>query len=494
MLEWFDISKRFGAVTALQGVSFSIAPGSVGGILGENGAGKSTLMNILFGLLHPDAGSLRVDGRGVMVRSPRVARRLGLGMVHQHFKLVDTLSVLENIALAVGRGPGLIPRRRLGRQVQHWADQLGWRLDLTEPVGRLTVGQQQRVETIKALCAGGRWLILDEPTAVLTPQETENLLDSLRALAYQGMGVIFISHKLAEVRQICAQVLILRHGRTVYAGATAGLSVQAMAQKMIGRSLEPLTRAASGAGPSPQPRLELRAVCAGGGRRGGETLQRVNLSLQAGEIHGIAGVAGHGQDLLVRCLLGALRPTSGEVWLDPALGHWRHRVWPGACIPEDRRREGLIETLSVQSNLMLKDYRRRPFSVLGVCRFARWRQRATELVERFDIRCRDLSAPVGTLSGGNQQKVVLARELADTPPLILAVNPTRGLDVGATQFVLRQLLAARYAGAAILLIHSDLDELLSISDRVSVLYQGRLQATAWPAASRDDIGRLMLGV
>jgi simple sugar transport system ATP-binding protein len=348
------------------------------------------------------------------------------------------------------------------------------------------------------LKAGLRTLILDEPTAVLTPQETGELFAALRSLRDGGAAVVFISHKLNEVRQICDDVAILRRGKLVHAGAAAELSAEAMAEKMVGVRVEipTLSRSAPADDPRP-PSATARAEQLSLQHISTELLKDASLSLRAGEILGIAGVDGNGQSHLAQVILGARLAASGEVQLAgaPAGRAIRERLEKIAFIAEDRQKEALVLPLSVQDNLMLKDYRQGGFNTLGWLRFAAWRTQSRKLMEQFDIRAGSPASAVGRLSGGNQQKVVLARELHGTDkPVVLAVNPTRGLDVGATAFVMQKLLEARARGAAVLLIHSDLDELLAVSDRVAVMFNGRLTQTNWPQTTREAIGRLMLGV
>jgi simple sugar transport system ATP-binding protein len=497
VIELRQISKRFGPLCALDDVSLRIAPGEVLGLLGENGAGKSTLMHILFGLLRPTTGTILAGGRPAAIGSPRAAQRLGIGMVHQHFKLVPTLTVAQNLSLFLkGR------RAVLRREAEALLERLRWTLPMDACVDRLTVGQQQRVEILKALLGmerfgGGkgmpRTLILDEPTAVLTPQEATELFGAVRALRDAGTGVVFISHKLGEVRTLCDRVAILRRGRLVHEGAATELDAETMAEKMVGAAVA-LPRLARDKEKARGPAvLEVAGLSAG-------MLREASLQVRTGEIVGVAGVDGNGQSDLARAILGMIEPRAGEVTTcgRPA-GGVRERVERIACIAEDRQREALVLPLSVEDNLLLKAYRRRPFSVMGWLRFGRWRRQARALVSGFDIRCHSPTDTVGRLSGGNQQKVVLARELAALPgapakPVVLAINPTRGLDVGATAFVLQKLLDARSAGAGVLLIHSDLDELLAISDHVLVMYGGRLTDSGYPRAGKEEIGRLMLGL
>jgi simple sugar transport system ATP-binding protein len=506
MIRLEGISKSFAGVPALSGVSLEARAGTVHGLLGENGAGKSTLMNILFGLLQPDAGTIAVAGTAVRIASPRAAQRLGIGMVHQHFKLVPTLSVLDNLALALMPGLGVVPRAALAQRIAALAGSLGWRVDAAERIERLSVGQQQRVEILKALAMGGglagaaaappRALILDEPTAVLAPQEVDELIPALRRLAAAGSAVILISHKLAEVERACDEVSVLRRGRLVHSGPLAGLSRDQLAHHLVGAPVE-LPARQSRPAPAEAPTgivfdrvgvTSARAAAGGGAPR----LEDVSLTVRAGEIVGIAGVDGNGQGPLAEVALGLLAPDTGRVAVAAPL----RRL---GVIPEDRHGQALVLPLTVTENLLLKDHREPRFSAVpwllgGWLRLRAWRDHARALVERYDVRIAGLDQRVEALSGGNQQKLVVARELHDHPRVIVAVNPTRGLDLGATAAVLGRLVAARDAGAAVLLIHSDLDELLAVADRVLVLYAGRLTASAWPQTDRAAIGRLMLGL
>ncbi len=498
MLTLENISKAFGRVQALNNISLVIAPGCVQGILGENGAGKTTLMNILFGLIRPDRGQIRLSGQVIAVRSPRVAQKMGIGMVHQHFKLAPALSVTENLALAVGRNFGLLHRAYFRQRITEMARRLHWAVDPDSVVGHLNVGQQQRVEIIKALLGGGKILILDEPTAVLTPQEVDELIPAVRSLARAGITVIFISHKLSEVTRMCDRIAVLRRGEMVFAGPTNELSAEEITQRMLGTQSALPMMGASSAAPGPI-RLQLSRVCCPvPGTHGVKPLlDNINLSVCAGEIVGIAGVEGNGQTSLIDAILGSLMIRSGVIALNGQdmrhLADFR-RARQFACIPEDRQSQGLVLSLSLTANLMLRSYRNPEFSRFGLRRLTAWRAQAAALIRSFDIRCAGVDVPIQSLSGGNQQKALIARELHGNPPVILAINPTRGLDVGATAFVLQQLAAARQRGAAILLIHSDLDELLSLSDRVMVMYAGQLLPTNWPAVDRAAIGRMMMGV
>ncbi|HMD53782.1 MAG TPA: ABC transporter ATP-binding protein, partial [Phycisphaerae bacterium] len=453
-------------VQALSDVGLEIQSGEIHGILGENGAGKSTLMNILFGLLQPDNGEIFLDEKPVHIRSPLIAHRYGIGMVHQHFKLVGSLSVLENVALAAGHGLFSLHRAKLTKQILNWADKLHWNIDVNRRIRDLAVGEQQRVEVIKALVMGGRILILDEPTASLTPQEVSALLESLKFLAHtQSISIIFISHKLAEVQSVCDKLTILRRGSVAYSGLLDTLTAADIARYMIGSEVQmpQLDRVQNAERTITRgnPILHIESLTLEQKRRGRPQLSNVNLHVNAGEIVGIAGVDGNGQLELFNCIVGRVLPTKGNIKIEKRSPDAPlYRIL--GCIPEDRQHDALVMPLSIRDNLLLKDHRARPFATWGVRRLSQWRKRALDLASRYDIRYGNIEDPVASLSGGNQQKTVLARELDESPTLILAMNPTRGLDVGATAFVMHKLLDARKSGTGILMVHSDLDELLAI--------------------------------
>lgn len=535
-LQLTGITKRFGPLVANDGISLRVAPGEVLALLGENGAGKSTLVNILFGHYVADAGSVEVFGRRLPPGDPRAALAAGVGMVHQHFTLADNLSVLDNILL--GTEPLWQPfsRRKAARaRVLETATQFGLVLRPEARVADLSVGERQRVEILKALYRGARILILDEPTAVLTPQEAEALFNTLAGMVAQGLAVIFISHKLDEVLRVSHRVAVLRAGRLVAERPAAGTAKAELAELMVGRRVDMPRRATSAAGAAdaaaaqtaagqaagqaqvaqppgaaagPEPVLELRDVfVAGPGGR--PLLQQLNLTVHAGELVAVAGVSGNGQVALAELLSGLRAATSGMVSLSGRVMPARPRDWVAARvarIPEDRHAEGVVGDLPVWENAVSERLHTLAFSRWGVVRRQAARRAAEALVQRFDVRLGGLDVPTRSLSGGNMQKLVLGRALAvgqssagdgaqdAGPVLIVASQPTWGLDVGAVAFVHRCLLEALAAGAAVLMISEDLDEIFALADRIAVMHQGHL-GPARPAAewSLGEIGLAMAG-
>ncbi|BCR03443.1 sugar ABC transporter ATP-binding protein [Desulfuromonas versatilis] len=470
-----DITKRFGPLIANDAICLDLAEGEVLALLGENGAGKTTLMNILFGHYVADAGTVEVFGQELPPGKPRAAIEAGVGMVHQHFTLADNLTVLENVVLGTERL--FTPRQDLkgaARRLRELGREFGLEVDPRARVRDLSVGERQRVEILKVLYRNARILILDEPTAVLTPPEVDSLFLTLRRLVGRGLAVVFISHKLAEVMAISDRVAVLRGGRVVHETGIDETSREALAEAMVGREIPKPKRVPLNPG---KPLLGLDGVTVRG-EHGKVHLQEASLDLREHEILGIAGVSGNGQAQLADLLCGLLGPDEGRMTLaDGALlkpsprAMVRHGI---GRIVEDRNGTGLIGDMTITENLASESYREKRFSRFGLLRFAALREHAGRLVREFDVRCPGISAPVRKLSGGNMQKLVLARVLARNPSVILAHQPTWGLDVGAASYVHSQLLAARERGAATLLISEDLDELLQLSDRIQVIYHGRL--------------------
>jgi general nucleoside transport system ATP-binding protein len=494
------ITRRFGDLVANDGISLTLHRGEILALLGENGAGKTTLMNVLFGHHVADAGSIEVAGPDGVLRplrpgTPRAALDAGIGMVHQHFTLADNLSALDNIVLGTERLLRPLRRRAAARvKLASLMRRSGLTVALDAPVRALSVGERQRVEILKALYRDAKILILDEPTAVLTPQEIEELFAILKGLAAAGLAIIFISHKLAEVLALCHRIVVLRAGRVVAGLARDEADRARLAELMVGRPIPPTVREPLAAG---RPVLELAGVAVDDAH-GRPLLREVELTVREREVVGIAGVAGNGQAGLSGLLSGLLHPAEGQVRLrgrdagawDPA----RFVAERVARIPEDRQRHGVVDEMSLWENLALTDRRRPEAQRFGWLRRAALRARAGAIMAAYDVRAAGPGAPIRTLSGGNMQKLILGRELEREPAFILADQPTRGLDVGAVADVHRRLLAARARGAGILLVSEDLDELLVLADRIAVLYRGRLSA-ALPTEQLDvrRLGLMMGG-
>ena len=494
-VEMRGIVKRFGDLTALHGVDLVVHEGEIHALIGENGAGKSTLMNILYGLYHPDAGTIRLRGTDAQIRSPRDAIARGIGMIHQHFMLIPPLTVAENVVLGDERSGPILGQRALAARVRELEDRFHISVDPDARVEDLPLGLQQRVEILKVLYRGSDLLVFDEPTAVLTPQEVDELFVIVRTLRDQGKVVIFITHKLREVFAVTDRITVLRAGRNAGELVTKDTNASEIARLMVGRELRPIAPRTTP--PSTDPVLEIRGLQARTDR-GATALQGVDLTVHAGEILGVAGVGGNGQSELAECLLGLREPTAGTIAIggidvahdDPK----RTRQRGVAYVPEDRRREGLVLAFTVADNFILGKQDRPPFSRRGVLDDNAIRDQGDRLAKEFDVRPPNARAIVGNLSGGNQQKVVLGRELSEQPTLIVISQPTRGLDIGSTEYVWERLLEQRSRGAAVLLVSSELDEIRALSDRIAVMFEGRLVATLAAAeATEERLGLLMAG-
>ncbi|HWB56097.1 MAG TPA: ABC transporter ATP-binding protein [Gaiellaceae bacterium] len=495
LLELRGITKRFPGVVANDHVDLDLRKGEVHALLGENGAGKSTLMNILYGLYHADEGEILIDGKPVRMGSTRDAIDAGIGMVHQHFMLIPVMTVAENIVLAVEphKGPFLDLDEAEGR-VRDLSQRYGLVVDPTARVERISVGQQQRVEILKALFRGAETLILDEPTAVLTPQEAGELFAIIRSLTEQGKSVIFISHKLNEVLEIADRITVLRQGKPVDTVPREGATQESLARMMVGR--EVVLRVEKPPAQPGEPLLVAEDLVVLDDR-GLQACRGISFEVRAGEIVGLAGVDGNGQTELIDALTGLLHPESGKILaagkditgasaresLDFGIGH----------IPEDRQRRGLVLDFTLAENLALHDFRKPPASRLGWLYPRRLVERARKLLTEFDVRGGGPETAAASLSGGNQQKVVVAREVSRDPRILVAAQPTRGLDVGAIEFVHRRLVAERDEGRAILLVSFELEEILSLSDRVLVIFEGRLVAEYPPTVSEEELGFAMTG-
>lgn len=472
-IEFRSVTKRFGDFIANEGVSFAISEGSVHGVVGENGAGKSTIMKILYGLYQPDEGSLSIFGQPTVIPNPERAISLGIGMVHQHFKLVPTLSVWENIILGQESGVWIRPAKIIA-QLENLQQTYGFQLNLKAQACDLSVGLQQQLEILKLLYREARVLILDEPTAVLTPQEVDRLFEKLLGLQKSGRTLILITHKLREILQFTSKVTVMRQGKVIETRATAGLDEPKLAEMIVGRKIRELP--ARLVFPSPQNVLELKKVNL---KRGGNTpLHEIDLTVRSGEIVGIAGISGNGQQELAEIVSGVERHYQGSSQLFgqelSSADIYALKQTSLSIVPPDRLREGLVSELPVEENLLLGHHRESRYRTGPLYQTEKLHQEMKPLLETYDIRPRSLSVPVGALSGGNQQKVIIARETRNQVRFLLAAYPTRGVDIGAIEFIHSLFLKARAEGAAILLISAELDEILALSDRIVVLYQGKI--------------------
>jgi simple sugar transport system ATP-binding protein len=496
-IELKSITKRFGSFVANDGVDLAVARGEIHAIIGENGAGKTTLMNVLFGLLQPDEGEILIDGEAKVLPDPAAAIAAGIGMVHQHFKLVPSLTVAENVFLGmeIRRGP-LIDRRAQIARTAALSQQFGLKVDPGLRVGLLSVGIEQRIEILKVLARGARTIILDEPTAVLTPQESRELFQTLRDFVAQGMTILFISHHLEEVMDVADTVTVLRHGKKIATQPTASLGKAELVQMMVGRAVnfDRRPRTAS----KGEVVLDVRDLWTRDDRRL-PALRGVSFQVRAGEIVGVAGVAGNGQTELAEVLAG-LRPAShGAIMLDgqPLVGRSARDVRAAgvAHVPGDRLSRGVDRHASIAANLLMGRQDESPWSRHGIIDRAYLRRQTEALIGRFDIRARGPDTPVKSLSGGNIQKVVLAREFSGAARFLLVDQPTRGVDIGATEAIHGEILRQRSEGRAILLISVQLDELIALADRILVLFAGRIMGDLdAEGVSEEALGLLMAGI
>jgi len=496
-LEMRGITKRFPGVLANDNVNFDLRAGEVHALLGENGAGKSTLMKILYGMYHPDEGEILVNGQPVKINSPTAAIQQGIGMIHQHFMLVPTLTVAENVALGLpsSRKP-LTDLDRVSERVIALADKYNLSIDPSAYIWQLSVGQQQRVEIIKALYRSAAILLLDEPTAVLTPQEVDELFAIMRQMQSDGYGLVFISHKLHEVIAISERVTVLRDGRNVGTRLTCDVTQNTLANWMVGREIEFIKSTEK-----PQVgevRFALEDVSCGSDR-GVEGLRGVNLAVHSGEIVGLAGVSGNGQLELAEALTGIRPITSGRIILEgqDMTGRKPSEITEKGLsyIPEERMKDGMIRNFNISENLVLREHHKMPFSKHGFLQMSYINEHADRLIEQYRIKTPSKKTLAKSLSGGNIQKVLLARELSREPRAIVAAQPTRGLDIGASEYVHEQLLMERKKGTAILLISEDLDEILALADRIAVIYEGKIMdILPRETATKEYIGLLMAGV
>jgi simple sugar transport system ATP-binding protein len=496
LVEMRNIVKYFPGVLANDHINFTAWKGEIHGLLGENGAGKTTLMNILYGLYQPDQGEIYFEGKRVIIQAPQDAIRLGIGMVHQHFMLIPRLTVAENIVLGLKspREPFLAIREAEDR-IQQLSEEYGLKVNPRARVWELSVGEEQRVEILKALYRNTKLLILDEPTAVLTPQEVDRLFEALSYIRKKGCTIIFISHKLKEVKEITDRVTVLRNGKVVATFATTEVTEGQLAKLMVGRDI--LLQVVN---PPVEKGKRVLAVqdLSVYNDKGLEAVKKVSFSIHEGEILGLAGVSGNGQNELVEALVGLRKVEKGRVWIyEKEITNLSPRkiLEQGVgYIPEDRLKVGIAVSLSVAENLILRQYRHPEFSRGGFFRSEKIKSYAQSLVDRFNIKTPSLDTPAGKLSGGNLQKLILAREISQEPRLLIAVQPTRGLDVGATEYIQTQLLEQKQRGTAILLVSEDLEEIFALSDQIAVIYEGQIAGIVpTKEADREQIGLMMAG-
>jgi len=496
-LEMRNITKRFPGVLANDNVDFDVRSSEVHALLGENGAGKSTLMKVLYGLYHQDEGEIYINDVLAKINSPTDAINLGIGMIHQHFMLVDTLTVAENVALGMKSSrPPLTDLDVVTNRIYELADTYGLKIDPSAYIWQLSVGQQQRVEIIKALYRGAALLILDEPTAVLTPQEVEELFVIMRQMVDDGYALIFISHKLHEVVDISHRVTVLRNGRKIGTRPTSEVTKRDLANWMVGHEIDFITSTnvvqKGGVG------LKLENISCESDR-GTEGLCNVDLEVYCGEILGLAGVSGNGQRELAEVMAGLRKPTKGRIFLQDedvtGMDPGKLTTKMLSYIPEERMRDGMIGNFSVSENLILREHTHPKFSQTGFLKLKDISVHTDELIEQFNVKTPSQKTLAKSLSGGNIQKIVLAREISRNPRAIIAAQPTRGLDIGAAEYVREQLIKQRSEGTAVLLISEDLDEIFALSDRIAVIYEGKIMDIIdRDDATREKVGLLMAGV
>jgi ABC-type uncharacterized transport system ATPase subunit len=498
VLEMRGITKKFPGVIANDSIHFTLHKGEIHTLLGENGAGKSTLMKILYGLQQPDEGQILLNGETTRITSPADAIDHGIGMIHQHFMLVPTLTVAENVALGLGSShPLLTDLKTVSRRINSLAEMYGLQVDPEAHVWQLAVGERQRVEIIKALYRDASILILDEPTAVLTPGEVDDLFVTFRQMAAKGTSLVFISHKLHEVLHLSDRITVLRHGRITGETSPAESSREELARLMVGREVK-LTPDRSRVDPGP-PLLSVSGLYTAGDR-GKDAVSNVSFEVRGGEILGIAGVSGNGQRELAETVSGLRKIKSGEISIN---GSRLRQTSPKASrkaglsyVPEERMRDGAIGDFSISDNLILLDHGSEEFcSRAGFLRFSRIRKHCEKLIREYRVKTPDLETPAKNLSGGNIQKLILARELSGNPKVLIASQPTRGVDIGAAEYIHQRLLEQRTAGVATVVISEDLDEVFALSDRIAVMFEGRILGIVnREETSREEVGLMMAGV
>ncbi|WNS79673.1 ABC transporter ATP-binding protein [Domibacillus sp. DTU_2020_1001157_1_SI_ALB_TIR_016] len=496
VIEMLGIRKEFNGFVANDNITLQLAKGEIHALLGENGAGKSTLMNVLFGLYQPEAGRIRVNGQDVHITDPNKANDLGIGMVHQHFMLVDTFTVTENIVL--GNEPkkfGTVNMKKAEQKVRELSEQYGLSVDPTAKIADISVGMQQRVEILKTLYRGAEILIFDEPTAVLTPQEIKELIGIMRALIKEGKSIILITHKLKEIMEVCDRVTVIRKGKGIGTVDVSETNPNHLASLMVGRDVT-FTTEKTEAAPAHNV-LEVRGLSVNDSR-GVPAVRNLNLDVRAGEIVGICGVDGNGQTELIEAITGLRKAAEGSIQLNgkDITGFKPRKVTEAGVghIPQDRHKHGLVLDYPIGTNIVLQTYYQKPYSKAGIMNYKEVYKKATTLIKEFDVRTPSETTLARALSGGNQQKAIIGREVDRNPDLLIAAQPTRGLDVGAIEFIHRRLIEQRDNGKAVLLLSFELDEIMNVSDRIAVIYEGQIVANVDPKTTTEqELGLLMAG-
>jgi ABC-type uncharacterized transport system ATPase subunit len=496
IIEMRDITKIFPGIVANDHINLKVKPGEIHALLGENGAGKSTLMNVLFGLYQPEEGEIFVKGKKVKITDPNIANDLGIGMVHQHFMLVDKFTVAENIIL--GQEPrkrGTIDIKKAIANVEEISNRYGLKVDPRSKIENISVGMQQRVEILKTLYRGAEILILDEPTAVLTPQEIKELIEIMKQLVKEGKSIILITHKLKEIMEVCDAVTIIRRGKWVDSLQVSETSEDDLAEKMVGREVTFSVDKEEGR-PGEQV-LDIKDLVVQD-HRGINVVDQLNLQVRSGEILGIAGVDGNGQSELIEAIAGLAPIKSGDIQLkgESIKGNRPRKIYEQGLghIPEDRHKRGLVLDFSIGENIVLQTYYQEPFSKSGILNYPKIFEHARKLIQEFDVRTPSEHTQARALSGGNQQKAIIAREVDRDPDLLIAAQPTRGLDVGAIEFIHKRLIEQRDRGRAVLLLSLELDEIMNLSDRIAVIYEGKIVGIVDPKETTEqELGLLMAG-
>lgn len=496
VIEMLNITKEFPGIVANDDITLQVEKGEIHALLGENGAGKSTLMNVLFGLYQPEKGKIRVKGKEVNITNPNIANDLGIGMVHQHFMLVDPLTVTENIIL--GKEPtkfGTINLKEASQEVKRISEQYGLQVDPNAKIADISVGMQQRVEILKTLYRGAEILIFDEPTAVLTPQEITELISIMKKLIAEGKSIILITHKLKEIMEVCDRVTVIRKGKGIGTVDVKDTNPDHLASLMVGREVVFKTEKA----PS-KPKQEILKIenLTVNDSRHVNAVNNLNLTVRAGEIVGIAGVDGNGQSELIEAITGLMHSQSGKIVLnDKDITNLKPRKVTESGIghiPQDRHKHGLVLDYSMSENMVLQTYYQKPFSNMGVLNYKEIEKKAKELIAEYDVRTPSEKTLARALSGGNQQKAIIGREMDREPDLLIAAQPTRGLDVGAIEFIHKRLIEHRDQGKAVLLVSFELDEIMNVSDRIAVMYEGQVVAVVNPKETTEqELGLLMAG-